>query len=317
MALRWLAAWSGAHQRNSALLLAGAVGQAGSVSSEQISIQVSEQEMAIWKEAATRVRVAQAVIEQYGDPRPDSTLAQDDALCPDLHLSDASKGYLQAALDNLSLWADVVMPKVFVEGVINEGTPRPHFTLARAGLESAAQAAWVLESDERDVRIARHLRLAVADLDEMRRTTRHIDSQAEAAVKARISAIRESVDDEIKVAPAYLDMVRAAAPLGHLESNDAEVLWRTASAAAHGKLWFVEATQSTEIGEEFVAGYFRAVRTPDPGTLSPVVTLAVEVTDRALARLGVLLGEHMQQLFTTALDRVASDLPRAVTPKPD
>jgi hypothetical protein len=52
--------------------------------------------------------------------------------------------YLLAALDNLGLWADVVAPKVFIEGRPVAISARPHFTLARAGLESGAQAAWVL-----------------------------------------------------------------------------------------------------------------------------------------------------------------------------
>jgi hypothetical protein len=45
-------------------------------------------------------------------------------------------------------------------------------------------------------------------------------------------------------------------------ADDAEFLWRPAAAAAHGKPWFLDATHTTVVGEEYAAGRFRAVRTP-------------------------------------------------------
>ncbi|GAA1995500.1 hypothetical protein GCM10009718_36880 [Isoptericola halotolerans] len=287
------------------------------MASEHVKVAVDGDDMVLWKEAATRVRLAQATLDQLGDPAPGSGLAQDDMRCNGPYISDSVRGHLDAALDNLTLWANVVAPRVFIKDVPVENPPRPYFTLARAGLESAAQAVWLLSPQEQDERIARHLRLAVNDLEEMRRTARLVDSSAEEAVKERIVAVRDTAGGPIKVAPNYLDMVRAAANLGGLEPDDAEALWRTASAAAHGKLWFLEATYSTDLGEEFSAGRFRAVRRPDAGTISTVVTLATEVTERAVVRYALMLGAPLERITQRAVEQLRKNLPRTVTPAPE
>lgn len=283
------------------------------MSDNRVSVEVGEQDRELWKLAATRIRMAQALLELYGDPAPGSPLAADDENCMgDTHLSDAARGYLGAALDNLAMWANEVAPRIFIEGVPVENPPRPHFTLARGGLESAAQAAWILGPDDAEARLERHHRLAVADLDQMRLTVRHIDEAARTAVVDRIAAIRDLSATEIKPAPAYLDMVRDAAAVVGMVADDAEVLWRTASAAAHGKLWFIDATHETTIGEEFAAGRFRAVRTPDPGTVSAVVTFAADLAERVVLRFGQLLDAPLGEFIAASLQIVADDLPRAI-----
>lgn len=277
-------------------------------------VEVSEQDRDLWKIAATRVRVAQALFDLYGDPAAGSQLAADDARCRVVYLSDAVREYLAAALDNLALWTNVVMPKVFIEGVAVENPPRPYFTLARAGLDSAAQASWILFAADSEERLARHRRLAVDDLNNMRLVAKLIDDGAKQAVKDRIDALHASTDDRIKGAPNFLDMVRAASPIVGTSADDAEVLWRTASAAAHGKPWFLEATHSADIAEEFAGGRYRAVRLPDAGMISAVVTLAAEVTDRAVLQLGHLLGAPLGDLIPLSLRTVAADRPRSIAP---
>ena len=117
--------------------------------------EVRDDDQKIWKETAVRIRLTAALLSSYGDPIEGSPLASDDAAVTDIRVSDAVRSYLTAALDNLSLWANVVMPLVFVADVPVENPPRPYFTLARAGLESAAQAAWILEVDDPVERNAR------------------------------------------------------------------------------------------------------------------------------------------------------------------
>jgi hypothetical protein len=270
-----------------------------------------------WKEAATRVRLSQAVLDQCADPVPGSALAADDAACPSsVRISDAARGVLAASLDNLAMWANTVAPKVFVEGVAVESAARPHFTVARAGIECAAQAGWLLEAEDSSTRIERHLRLALADMNEEQRAVRHVEEAIGTAVAQHIAELRAAASSDIKAAPAYLDMVRATAGHAALRPDAAEVLWRTASAAAHGKLWFVGATHITTIGEEVTAGRFRAIHEVNPGAISAVVTFASKLALWATCLFGQRLGLDVRVLYDQGLARLTRDLPRAV-PDPD
>lgn len=278
----------------------------------RVRVDVGEQDILLWKQSAIRIRTTQALLTGCGDPTASSPLALDDTDGVGGHLSDAVRSYLRAAVDNLLLWANTVAPLVFVEGTSVENPPRPYFTLARAGLESAAQAAWVLEPKESAERVERHLRLAADDLKNMGVTAQHIDAAASAALAERIAQIRASHPTEIKKAPAFLDMVRSVAPHAGMAPDDAEVLWRTASAAAHGKPWFLDATHTTTRGDEFAAGQYRAVRTPDPGTISAITTFATSVTERTTLRFAQMLGADLNDLIQSSLASVQDNMPRAI-----
>lgn len=72
-----------------------------------------------------RARLSQAVLDQCGDPVPGSALAADDAAFPSsVRVSNAARGVLAVSLDNLAMWANNVMPKVYVEGVTIESAAR-------------------------------------------------------------------------------------------------------------------------------------------------------------------------------------------------
>lgn len=276
---------------------------------------VGDDDRDLWKVAAVTVRFAREMLDRVSDPAPASPLAMDDEACVEgLYVSDTARGCLEAALDNLTMWANEVSPKVFVEGVPVVNPPRPHFTLARAGMEAAAQAAWILSGDESAARVSRHDRLAVANLEEMRLAVRHIDADTTAAVVARIAAVRAARAEAIPAAPGYISMVRDTASVVDMAPDDAEVLWRTASAAAHGKLWFLEATHTTTVGEEFAPGRFRARREPDPGTISAVVTFASQLVENTVLRFALLAGAPLQTLIPQSMQAVTADMPRAVAP---
>lgn len=266
-----------------------------------------------WKEAAVRVRVSAGVLERCGDPTPGSPLAIDDTNgLTGLALSDAAKSYLAAAVDNLTIWADLVMPRIFVEGVAVETPPRPHFTAARAGMECAAQAVWLVEPDDSATRIERLAALALADLEEMAKAAAHIGRNVRADVERRVNALRNESTGPIKKAPGYVAMVRSAAGVGGVSPAEAEVLWRTASAAAHGKLWFAEATHSLTVGEEFSTGRFRAVRTPDVASVSATVTFATKVLEWGVCRFAQMSGLDVATVFGASLAAVAGAPPRVI-----
>ncbi|UCN15837.1 hypothetical protein LFM56_05855 [Cellulomonas iranensis] len=278
--------------------------------------EVDAGDIQIWKEAVTRVRLSQAVVEQCGDPMAGSALSEDDASCPaTAKISDAARGVLFAALDNLAMWCNAVAPKVYVEGVPSESASRPHFTLARAGIECAAQAGWLLEPEDRATRIERHLRLVLADMGEEQKAAGRHDPAVAAVLGERIAALKED-HGPIKAAPAYLDMVRATAGRGGVTDDHAEVLWRTASAAAHGKAWFVGAAHITHLGEEFAEGRFRAVHEVNPRAISAVVGFASKLVLWATFQYVSRLGLDFPSLYSSGLAQVASDLPRSVPDVP-
>lgn len=278
----------------------------------RIRSSVGQSYVDAWREAAIRVRYIDALLPLLGDPAPGSQIEADDKDGHGEYLSDDVRSSLWAAADNLHLWANVISPLQVVEGEVVENPPRPYFTLARAGLEAAAQAAWVLGPDERDERADRHLRLVVNDLKEMHTAARHTDTALEASVKARIESIRAAHTREIKTAPSYVAMVREGAPRVGFSADDGELLWRTASAAAHGKRWFTGATHHTIVGDEFAPGRRRAEHVPDPHKVTLAITLATTMTEWATNRYGELAGAPVADLGTTAIAQVAANMPRRV-----
>lgn len=74
---------------------------------------------------------------------------------------------LVAALDHLLVWANIVAPQTVFDGMVVRNPPRAYYTLARAALESAAQAVWVLDQEVSAERVQRHLRLLYHDLRHM------------------------------------------------------------------------------------------------------------------------------------------------------
>lgn len=260
--------------------------------------------------------MAERALAATGDPVAGSPLAADDAAFPSDYLSDATRGFLDAALDHLAVWSNIVAPLVFVEGSTVASPPRPYFALARAAIESASQAAWVLAPEASAGRLERHLRLLVGNLEEMRKTAIKTPGADPQEVDGRIDHIHRRASGPVQRAPTYLDMVRAGAQLGGLAADDAEILWRTASAAAHGKSWFIEATHRVTVGTEYAPGRFRTVREPEPGTVSATFRYASALALRTVFRYISLGGHDFEAIGDAALAAVAANLPRSVPDQP-
>lgn len=82
-------------------------------------------------------------------------------------------------------------------------------------------------------------------------------------------------------------------------------MWRTASAAAHGRNWYTHATHAVQVGEEYEPGYFRSVAVPDEAALVDVMTVAATLTFGVVSRYAVGLGEDPDELSRRALLEVA------------
>ena len=130
-----------------------------------------------------------------------------------------------------------VAPLTFHPEAVVRHEARPAQTLARAALESASQAVWVMASrDPREV-LRRHLSLVLADWEEQRKA--EVDPERKAGLKQkRLDLLDVLKSHGVKVdEPSYLSLVTAAAnevrtklPNDDLgDSAQVERLWRASA----------------------------------------------------------------------------------------
>jgi hypothetical protein len=276
---------------------------------------VEEAEVTRWVTAAHTSRLASYMLAEIKDPLHAAPLAVDDEAYPWEKCSAWTRASLIAATDHLVVWANIVAPQTVFEGMTVRNPPRPYYTLARAGLESAAQAVWVLDQDESSERVHRHLRLLYHDLRQMALAFELEGDQRAPAVRKRMESIRERVGDADvfesikKGEPKYSAMVRECAGALDMEPSGLEVLWRSASAAAHGKNWFQHVGYTTTAGDEYEPGYFRALMRPDPRGITRSVTAAARLTMHGVLRFIARAGYDREPIYAGALAKLTSETP--------
>lgn len=276
---------------------------------------MSEDETTQWVTAAYKARLASHILEQVHGPLPDSPLAADDDVYRWEKCSAWTRAALIAALDHLGLWANVVAPQTVFDGLIVQNPPRPYFTLARAGMEGAAQAVWVLDEDESSERVYRHLRLLYHDLRQMALAFQAMNDEHEQTARKRMEMISARIGDACrfesisKREPKYSEMLRECAPAIKMDPAELETLWRGASAAAHGKNWFQYIGYTTTVGDEYEPGYFRALLHPDPAEITRTVAAAVDLTMYGVMRFVTRAGYQPDPLSRAAYARLASETP--------
>jgi len=224
------------------------------------------------------------------------------------------RSYLSSALEHLGMWADYVAPMALHPDAVVHHEARPAQTLARAALESAAQAVWVMaSSDPREV-VRRHLSLVLADWEEQRKA--EVDPQRKANLRQRRLDLLDMLKShEVKVDdPSYLKLVTAAAHEVRTKLSDGDLgdpaqverLWRASAGSAHGKMWpSLELRVSVEVGG-------RPVSFPDADAMSAILVLANKVTQYGVFRFIDYAGHEPQlgeRLQATA-QRLYARLPR-------
>ena len=187
---------------------------------------------------------------------------------------------------NLPHFRGVVAPLSFHPDAAVHHEARPAQTLARAALESASQAVWVMASrDPREV-LRRYLSLVLADWAEQRKA--EVDPERKEALKQQRLGLLEILESYgVKVDdPSYLTLVTAAAHevRNHLSDGDfgnpeqVERLWRASAGSAHGKMWpSVELRVSVEVDG-------RRYSFPDADAMSAILVLANRVTQYGVFR---------------------------------
>lgn len=244
-----------------------------------------------WTEIAIRVRLSDSMLRDAGDPLSASHIQQDDNAYPYEKLSAWVLSYLRASVDHLLVWANIVQPLQVFDGQVSFTITRPFFTLARAGLEAAAQASWVLSPRSSPERVNRHIRILYSDIENARKAYAQAgQKESEKAAADRIERIKERYIGNVSQAPNLVDMVKHSAKSMEWGSRpvttpDAlEFDWRAMSAAAHGKQWWMDSAHHIQIGEEYEPGYFRVLLTPDPTAITKVVGLAADLAFSATIR---------------------------------
>ncbi|WP_442212837.1 hypothetical protein [Specibacter sp. RAF43] len=240
--------------------------------------------------------MASYMLGQVVDPAAGSAMAADDAAYGWEKCSAWVHSYLCAATENMLMWANAVVPPRISEGVVVHNSPRPYFTLARAGLEAAAQAVWVLKEDSSSERVYRHLRLVYHDLRQNALALEAAQDDRSAHARKRMADLLDRTSGVYDPAtirkdePKYSSMVAESAPFASLDPDQLLVLWRGASAAAHGKNWFHQVAYETKAGEEYEPGYFRTTLVPDPKQVTKAVDAASSMISTGVLRYVILSG---------------------------
>lgn len=220
------------------------------------------------------------------------------------------RGLLESAADHLVMWADYAAPLRFHPDAEIVHTLRPAFTLARATIESAAQAIWVLSPEELTQCVGRYFLLATWDLDEQVKAAESPESRIE--VQKRRDEIFSALGLTRRTfrPPRYLNMIRDAADYLNLEDavmrpDRVERVWRSAAAAAHGKQWpEFELRDRTDVGD----GLFSSV--PKLDAISEVLKVADQMLSAGVALFAIRVGreDELPTLWDEAAARLAAKM---------
>lgn len=268
-------------------------------------IPIDEKAVRGWVEVAHGTRVLQRCLRDASDPPPSSPFAQVAELYPFEKVADRARAYLIAALEHLIFWADVQVPLRFHRDQTVEVTLRPSYTLARASLESAAQAVWLMDTTDPLECVRRHICLMRWDLQELRKS--RLDAAEKAAAKELERDLVQRVaevfnEEQIRAPQGYLDVLRSACGANGLEMapDDAERIWRAASGAAHGKYWPTLELQrviSVAAGE---TGQHSSVLVPDVDGITEVLRAAHDMTEIGVLRFLDYSGMDIQRSLASA-----------------
>ena len=289
---------------------------------EENRIPVPSDVSQAFTEIAQSARLTQHMVRSCGDPAPGSSFAQVNDLYPFEKVSDRARHYVTAGLEHLVMWADFAAPFKFHPEQTTTFTMRPTYALARAALESAAQAVWLMDTRDPTECVQRHLRLIRWDLDEYRKS--HLDPAGKDRVRKRDTELVQRVagvftEDQIRPPQGYLWVLQQACRPDDLQLDmaQAERLWRAASGAAHGMYWTNLELTEVEVGEEYEPGHFRTITLPDPRAMLEVLQASEKVVTYAGLKYVLFLGEDPIRLMAGARAWLAQQITLKTEVDPD
>jgi hypothetical protein len=265
-------------------------------------------------EVAQGSRVTWRMLRLCGDPARESNFAKANELYPFEKVSDRARHYVEAAFEHLLMWADHIAPFKFHSEQTVKFTLRPTYTLARAAMESAAQAVWLLDTNDPIECIRRHLRLIRWDLWEHRKSFLDPEDKERCRVRETDLLTRVSevfTEEELRPPKGYLVVIQAACSANDLDLNAADVerLWRAASGAAHGMYWPNLELQELTVGDEYEPGHFRVQTLPDSAVMVDVIETAYKMTRYAALKFVLFSGADPSALMGPAMHWLVENMP--------
>lgn len=234
-----------------------------------------------------------------------------DAMYPHERASNWHRSYLNAALEHLMMWADLVAPLRFDPEQDSTHTLRPAYTLGRAALEAAAQAVWMSAGDSAGDCIRRHLKLIRWDYEEHRKSVQSPEHKRRIREmdELLLNRVQEHVSGDELTVPSLLVVLREAADVIGVSSDDLERMWRAASGAAHGKYWPSVALQHVVPVNEYTPGQLSTLSVPDAARMTEVLRLADRMTTWGVLRHADFSGYEIEPLLSEAKRWLASVVP--------
>ena len=267
---------------------------------------------------AQGTRLSWHMFNSCGSPASGSNFARVDSLYPFEKVSDRARHYVSAALEHLIMWADFAAPFKYHPEQTTTFTLRPPMALARAALESASQAVWLLNTPDVRECLQRHLRLIRWDLEEYRKS--HLEAEGKKRVKERDEELLARVagvftQDQIRPPQGYLWVIQQACEPEDLDlsASQAERLWRAMSGAAHGMYWTNLELMTTELSEHHGAGQAQRITLPDPAAMVESLEAAHRIAQYAALKYMIFAGADIRALQLSARRWLAHQ----ITLKPD
>lgn len=211
-------------------------------------------------------------------PRERSAMRRDDKETRPYELSQAAWHSLSHAVDHLhclrTLLKDAHLMHMYAP-----------YSLARAALENASTAVWLLAPDDRSERILRRLRFAALDIRGGEAAKKLIGatgpkSEAERLAEVRAIAQRRGLNESAAVNHvSYAEIVKAAGDTMPGGNKPFLLTWKMCSAIAHGDFWATLNVVSRMELPGAPAGLAHLKITANVDTLFFAVFFAVEMTD--------------------------------------
>ncbi|MEU4781039.1 hypothetical protein [Micromonospora sp. NPDC023633] len=210
-------------------------------------------------------------------PQERSTLSRDNKETDPHQLSQAAWHALSHAVDHLHCLRTLLKDAQ----VMHMYAP---YSLARAALENASAAVWLLAPDDRAERILRRLRFAALDIRGSESAMKLLGAtgpktEAERRDELKAIAKRRGVDEREAVKHvSYAEIVQAAGDAMPSGNKPYLLTWKICSAIAHGDLWATLNVVSLEELPGAPPDLAHLKVTANVGTLSSAVRYAVRMT---------------------------------------
>ncbi|MBU4188900.1 MAG: hypothetical protein KJ817_11945 [Actinobacteria bacterium] len=257
-----------------------------------------------WAAVAHGARLSNHLLTHVGEPAPKSNFAKVNDLYPFESLAAFTKGYLDAALEHLLLWADYAAPlKFHPEHQVTFGL-RPAYTLARAAIEAASPAVWLMNATGPRECLRRYFSLVRWDLQMHAKSTPSPERRADAEKKEMelLDRIRGEFSPKDVAPPGgYEATVKLACeePGVGLDPTETSWIWRAASGSAHGMPW---ASKDLQVWVQQDHGLVEGnlIRVPDTDRMAEALRAASTMTSYGCLRFADFSGADLNALTENA-----------------